>query len=62
LGTTVTNQNYIHEKVEIRLNWVVLAIIQLKTFYVPVLKLKIEIYRTVILSVADTAVKLDLSS
>jgi hypothetical protein len=52
-GTTLTNQNDIHDEIKSRLNSGNAAIIQSKIFCLPVSykKLKIKIYKTVILPV-----------
>jgi hypothetical protein len=53
-GTTVTNQNDIHDEIKSRLNSGMLTIIQSKIFCLPVSyqkNLKIKIYKTVMLPV-----------
>jgi hypothetical protein len=53
LGATLTNQNEIHDEIKIRLNSGKLAIIQSKIFCLSISykKIKIKIYKTVILPV-----------
>jgi hypothetical protein len=53
LGTTLINQDYIHDEIKSRLNSVSVAIIQSKIFCLPSLykKIKIKIYEIVILPV-----------
>jgi hypothetical protein len=41
-GMAVTNQNYVHEKVKMRLNSRMLATVQFRVIYLPAYNLKCE--------------------